>query len=195
MFPTMLGIDPSLTGTGLAVYHPDLASRNRHDPRYIICYTFASNADIPHDHPERWDQVLRQIWPFIEDDQTVAVVEGGYPSLRALTQASLASLRSVLVYGLWQRGVKTITVQPKTLKVYATGICGSDKGEVLRAVKARYGHLVATSNHNEADALTLLAMAFDQYEWPLVEVPPECRRALLAPYWPSLPREGPWETS
>ena len=51
---TMLGIDLSLTATGLAVYHPEMAGRTWHDSRYLATYTLSSDSKYDHGDPARW---------------------------------------------------------------------------------------------------------------------------------------------
>lgn len=89
----------------------------------------------------------------------------------------------------WRRsGVPFAEVPPNALKKYATGKGNAAKEAVLAAAIRRLEY--EGDDHNEADALWLLAMATDFYGWWPSEKPvPESHRAALkAVTWPEMRR-------
>jgi Holliday junction resolvasome RuvABC endonuclease subunit len=177
-----MGLDLSLTATGLAIFH------NGH----IVTYTLSSDSKIKGDDPARWDQILNQIWPHVDGQHVLAAIEGLFPTVKGNSHDNLQALRSVLIYGLAARGAQYVTVAGPTLKKYATGSgrpglnSKEQKAAVVAAVNRRYGHLVKVANHNEADAMVLLAMTLHHYGHSLAPVSSGCYEALLTPAWPIL---------
>jgi Holliday junction resolvasome RuvABC endonuclease subunit len=96
---------------------------------------------------------------------------GGKASMGALMD--LAGLHTLVEYYLTSR-VPVVYVHPTGIKTYALGKgsgAGTDKDAVLLAVERRYGDLVQIVGNDQADALTLLAMALHYYGSPLASVP------------------------
>lgn len=173
----VLGIDPSLTATGLAVIDLD-------DILAPEVHTIASRpGDLPgiNGRVQRQARICRQLL----DLATVALHQG--PPLVVIEQPAYSSRtghqhdRS----GLWWRIVDrllehqadVVEVTPTSRARYATGKGNASKDQVLLAVAKRYPH-VDVANNNEADALVLAAMGADLAGRPLVDLPATHRTAL-----------------
>lgn len=163
----IVGIDPSLTATGVAVIDTD-------DHLVIDTHTITSTgrADAPlHARLRRIQDLAGAIcWHAHHHDEEVpddprmdfraelVVIEA--PSLGQTRQGGTLDR-----HGLWwstltrldQEGIPCVAVTPATRAKYATGKGNAGKDEVLLAVAKRYPHADVTNN-NEADALILAAI-------------------------------------
>lgn len=77
-------------------------------------------------------------------------------------------------------------VPPANRAKYATGKGNAAKDQVLAAVVRRFP-MFEIDDNNQADALVLMAMGLDHLGWPLVVMPDLHRSALAAIHWPDLP--------
>lgn len=93
-----------------------------------------------------------------------------------------AGLWWLVRYALWARGTATGVVPPASLKLYAAGRGNAGKDDVLRAVVRRFGWF--EGDNNAADALVLAAMGHDHLGAPLVEMPKANQAALIKCDWP-----------
>lgn len=181
--PRLLALDLSLTATGIAYTAP----RGR-----ILMTTFRPSST----GVERRRDIIRCIaGACYTADPQLAVIERlpGYG--KGDTTIQLAKLHGVVEDWLYVVGIPWCLVDPKVLKVYATGT-GAGRGEegkkaVKAAVEARYGR--TCGSYDEADALAMLGMAADAYHHALpgrdgatAPVPERCRRALFSVDWPAL---------
>jgi len=182
--PRVLGLDLSLTGTGIARIGAEGVELLR---------TVRPGKATGH---ERIEFVLSAI----DDAQRgqeldLVVIEG--PSYgnqgsgeRQRGHHERAGLWWLVAHGLYARGRSYAVVAPAQRAKYATGDGRSKKAAVVAAVRDRYGHLVpAIRNDNEADALVLAAMGVDHLGGHLVDVPPVNRQALVKAAWPSTPAD------
>ncbi len=173
----ILGIDLSLTSTGLAIWRDrKLELDTIHTP------------DLR--GKQRWAAICGRIWGLVgegakEGGGPLVVLEG--PVLAANsgvdTVFDMAGLRGVLEYSLWSWATVSMVVPPSNLKKYATGNGRASKEEVVKHVDRwvqRYEHVPEPDDNDQADALVLTAMALDQYDSPLVDVPQLNRSALSA---------------
>ncbi|MGH3380389.1 MAG: hypothetical protein ACRDP6_37205 [Actinoallomurus sp.] len=90
---------------------------------------------------------------------------------------------------LLRRGVEVATVTTGTLKIYATGSGqkrgASTKGAVIDAVARRWPAYETGGNDNLCDAVVLAAMGADHLGHPLAPMPKN-HRAALATVWPQV---------
>ena len=95
--------------------------------------------------------------------------------------------------GLWHlvmeeidnEGIPYAIVSPTSLKKYIAGKGNAGKDEVLAAAIRRYPDAPINGN-DEADAYTLRAMGHDHLGQPLAEVPKAQREALAKVHWPEV---------
>jgi hypothetical protein len=123
-------------------------------------------------------------WPTLVMIEHFASRGAGIDPERAYVWWSLINL-------LGRHGVPAIVVPPSTLKVYACGMGDANKREVWAGVAEHFpqyeihktgkrGTVLASEDHDKADAVTLMAMGRDLLGAPLVELPQKHRRALDA---------------
>jgi len=154
----ILGIDPSLTGTGVAtryrstridVRHIQVEGRQLHTllRRRWICGTIT----------DRWLTGVR-----------LAVIEGMYPRMQS-GQHDRAALHGDIVDKLDRRGIHVVTVPPTVLKQYATGNGAARKDDMIR--QALLLQLGAPATDDEADALWLCALGHELAGDRIVQLP------------------------
>jgi crossover junction endodeoxyribonuclease RuvC len=170
--PGVLGVDLSLTGTGLA-------------------NSLGWSATLK--PPAKLRDVARIEWirnAIVLDHLTgvdLVVIEG--PSYGSARQAQSghherAGLWWVVVRSLWRRGVSYAVVSPKGRAKYATGNGNAGKDDVIREVTRRFDWF--EGDNNQADALVLAAMGADHLGVPMVTMPQIHRVALDAVAWPEM---------
>ncbi len=180
----IVGIDLSLTSTGVATYHGE--------PPYaeLDCRTIAPKTT----GYERVAEICADLWSAALTSNSIfaplVVIEGYAFAAKGRGMTGLAELRGVLLYTFQCRGTPLVTIPPACLKKYGTGTGNAAKEAVLLAAERRYGHLVEVHNNDEADALMLVAMAMHYYGRPLAPVPALNAKALTDRHldrWPDFP--------
>jgi crossover junction endodeoxyribonuclease RuvC len=108
----------------------------------------------------------------------LVAIEGlSYGSVSA-TAYDRAGLFWLIRHELWQAKIPYAVIPPATRAKWLTGKGNASKDECLAAAIKRFGHLADITGNDEADALTLAAMAHDAHGQPLVPMPQD-RTALL----------------
>lgn len=178
----VIGIDPSLTATGIAS---------------SAGWTEVTGEDGKRTdgYPERLARlrrVSRAAWDLLgaPDGIELAVIEGPAYSRGDPGTWDRAYLWWNLVDHLAVFGVPVAVVTTTQLKVYATGKGTAGKGAVIDAVARRWPQYETGGDDNAADAAVLLAMGLDRLGRPLAPVPQAHRRALDKIAWPE-PRTSP----
>jgi Holliday junction resolvasome RuvABC endonuclease subunit len=173
--PNVLGLDLSLTSTGLAgdgwtdtITHPP---RHKRDDR--TDYTHTRLADIT----TRLDDYLTGV--------TLAVIEdAAYGSPDAGHQ--LAGLRWIIRHRLWRRGIAYALVPPTVLKMYTVDNGGASKEQMVAAVAAWFPWFAGGAD--EADAAALRALGRHWLGAPVVPDPPRLAEVLAGCEWPDRAR-------
>lgn len=176
----ILGIDPSLTGLGLATF--DAVSG---------AYSARTAAYVPH-RGETLDPHKRLAWLAGQVENAsrgaaVAVVEGpSYGSTAGQRgHHERAGLWWMITHDLWEVGLPVVVVPPASLKLYATGKGNSAKDAVMLATGRAFAAF--QGDNNAADSLWLAAMGSDRYGRFRVAMGEDRRkRALDACVWPAL---------
>ena len=170
---TILGIDPSLTRTGIAITDTDGIA--------VTHLTSKGKAGAtPAESAERLDR--------LSDDLSNLAASLGDVALAVIESPAMAHANAgtSLINGLWwtyvralhSAGVPIVTVAPTTLKVYATGKGTAGKDEVLLQVARRYPMVTIESN-DQADAVVLAALGWHLVTGkPWVDLPASHTRAL-----------------
>lgn len=163
----IIGIDPSLTGTGLAFVDTD-------DHLVIPVETLTSTGKITASTDERLERILAivetVIYKAVEHKSDLAVIEAPAFSRNNAGTWDRAGLWWLLVSRLSEARIETVTVPPTTRAKYATGKGNDGKDAVLLAVARRYPH-VDISTNDEADALVLAAIGAHLVGHPIDELP------------------------
>jgi Holliday junction resolvasome RuvABC endonuclease subunit len=172
MKPTAIGLDLSLTATGVAssrgwteVLHPPAKARGHVRLDWIR------------------DQVLEHVGSVYEH---LVVIEGpSYGNQGAARQSGhheRAGLWWLITYAMWKRGIDYAVASPASRAKYATGKGNAAKADVVREVTRRFDWF--TGGEDEADALVLAAMGADWLGHPIAVMPATHRKALDAVRWP-----------
>lgn len=146
-----VGLDLSLTSTGLAIIHNGTATVRRIKSK-------AKKDATTEDQSERLDALIGDIIGAIPaSDRTLIAVEG--PSFGSSGSAAhiLGGLWWLVRHALRIEGFDVVVASPSTVKKYATGSGNASKDQVLAAVVRRYLDVEVTGN-DEADALVLAAI-------------------------------------
>lgn len=165
IYPQIMGLDLSLTATGVAL--PDattltLRSKLRGMERL---------AD------------LRSIILGLAASTELVVLEGySYGSGHGAHQ--LGELGGTIRLALWDAAIPYIDIAPTQRAKYATGRGNAAKGLVVSEISARTGRTFP--DDNQVDAWILRAMALDHYGHPCIDVPQTHRDALTGIHWPDL---------
>lgn len=178
---TIIGIDPSMSATGLAVWHDGGTTIT------VTVGTLETATDLPAE--QRWHQIAARIWPHVEIGNTAVVMEGAIDVAgRGRTTQTLGELRGVLRYGLWLRGVPYIQPRPTTVKKYA-GNGGWGKETMQVAARTQLATTLAwAKTFDEADALWCLALGLHKTGRPVVDPTPRRVETVMSITWPAWPQ-------
>lgn len=182
----VVGIDPSLTGTGLARVDTE-------DQLVVQTDTIVTKGTTRDTVAERGLRIAtiaeRRIGDYVlglpdSERCDLAVIEA--PSLGQTRQGGQLDR-----HGLWWLtvrrlhilGIPVAVVTPAARAKYATGKGNASKDAVLLAVARRYPHVDVTNN-NEADALVLAAMGARWLGQPIDELPKVHLEAMVKVEWP-----------
>lgn len=176
--PPVVGVDPSITGTGLA--WPDGRSL-AHGEKGI---TSVPKAPAVIDYPARGQRLLTLAWHLRD-----LVLGTGYPHLVVIEGYELHSQASgglaercwlwyALVNAFTNQNVPVLVVPPSKLKLYATGKGSGPKAGVIDATARRLPQFDTGGNDNRCDAAWLCAIGCAMLGAPLVELPQANRAAL-----------------
>lgn len=170
--PKVLGIDLSLTGTGLS------------DGTW--CETIRTTGRRGDSYPLRLARIARITDAVMDHARHVelAVIEG--PALRSVDGHvwDRAGLWWQVVRRLHAADVHVAVVPPTVRAKYATGNGSASKDSVLLAAARRWP-AAAPENNNEADALILACMGLDWLGCPPVPMPKAHRVVLDRVAWPA----------
>lgn len=149
--PIFVGLDLSLTSTGVAVLRNGTATVRR------ITSTPRKNATTD-DTAARLDTLVAAIIGAIPaSDATLVAVEGPSFGSTGGAQHERGGLWWLTRHALRVEGLDVVVVPPTVVKKYATGKGNAPKDQVLAAVVRRYPDVDVTGN-DEADALVLAAI-------------------------------------
>lgn len=168
---TVIGVDASLTSTGVAVWH---------DGRW----TFGTIRTSPDGMTleQRWRYITARLWPRLTT-RTLAVVEGVFSGPgHGGAALDLAMLHGIIRYGLHVRSVPFAVVNTRHLKQFATGGGNAKKFQMLAAANDRLG--LPLASHDQADAAWLAAMGLHRYGHPLCPTTAVQDAACNAARWP-----------
>lgn len=173
----VIGLDPSLTGTGIAAAGWSVAVGSTGN---VIADTYAARlARIS----GLADRVIDQI-----GQPDLVVLEAPAFDARSTSAHDRAGLWWKLYGRLIGRGIPVATVTTGGLKKYATGKGAAKKNLVVEQVTRRLGHIwdELGGDDNRADAIVLCAMGHDALGQPLAPMPATHRAALAAVAWPEI---------
>lgn len=191
----VIGIDPSLTSTGIARVDTD-------DRLVAQTWTITSKgtrADTLAQRRERLAMIAeRHIGDYaigIGEDGSdlggradIAIIEGLAMAHHNAGTTMLNGLWWLTVHRLYSLGIPVVAVAPKSLKKYATGAGNAPKEAMVAAAIRRLPHVDTGDQPDRVDALWLAAMGADHLGAPLVDLPQTHRAALDGVQWPTMGR-------
>jgi len=162
-YPTVVGVDTSMTRTGIALAYEDLPP---------MLYSITSTGHKGDDWRTRYLRLVHL------RDEIVECIPGG--SLVMIESPSYGS-QSTSMHdrsGLWWwmydalnlKGCHIVTVAPSQRMKYATGKGNAAKDAVLAAAVRRYDR-ITIKNNDEADAVVMMAMGCRLIGRPVDDVP------------------------
>jgi Holliday junction resolvasome RuvABC endonuclease subunit len=181
--PVVIGIDPSLTGTGLA------SSNGWVD---VIGYKKARTKDpgitqLPHgERLAAMRALVGQVTTAI-GTPTLAVLELPAPSRSGGGAHERGWFWWQIYNHLTHHDISVGLLTPNQRALYATGKGTAAKGAVIDAVTRRFPDWTTEGNDNAADAVALMAAGRDWLGAPITDMPKTHRAALDKATWPTLP--------
>jgi len=178
----VIGLDLSLTGTGIAATHTGFGV-----PRlWCTTATPARRPTLTRIDHHRLHEAVGLVMGAARCEPDIVAIEEPLVTGTGNVPLRLAELHGAVKHWLWARGIPYVDVHPSKVKIWATGNGGSKKDVVQAAVTATYGRMVHIGADDEGDAMSLLSMTLDAHGQPLAEVPDSHRRALTGVRWPEL---------
>lgn len=184
--PVVVGLDLSLTSSGLAV--PTLDTSGRWVDGATRIRTAGTKDATLGDRHGRLSRIVQQVRDHIPDDAELVVIEGPSYSSKGGSQHDRSGLWWMTINMIRTSGWAVVEVPPSCRIKYALGKGGgaeAGKDNVLAAAVKRYEHMNIVGN-DVADAVLLAAMGLDQMGHPPAEVPKAHREALAKVAWPEL---------
>ena len=142
----ILGIDPSLTHTGICLLNPQ-DDRLEYDHDVRTCAPKTKGAERLHDIYTTLNQT------YIAYKVELAVMEGYAFSPRFGQAFSLGEAGGVIKLYLYQQLVPLYIVAPQSLKKFVTGAGKGQKNQMLLSAYKKYG--ISFENDHECDAYCL----------------------------------------
>jgi len=146
----IVGIDPSLTGTGLAIL-------NQHGAWVTTIMTTGRRGDGLAERDHRIRYIVNEVLADDMCNADLAVIEGPAITRNAGSAWDRAGLWWRIVHRLLANDVPVAVCPPSTRAKWATGRGNADKAAVAVAV-ARMWPDVELTDDNQADALALASM-------------------------------------
>ncbi|MHA6764783.1 hypothetical protein [Streptacidiphilus sp. PAMC 29251] len=175
--PTVIGLDTSLTATGIASSNGWCET---------VGYTDKKNPLTKLPHRQRLEAMTVLL------GQVLLVV--GHPDLVVLEAPSFASLggggheRAWLWWELYRtltgRSIPVGLMAPSLRMLYATGKGSATKNVVVDAVARRWPDWATGGDDNQADAVVLMAAGRDWAGHPITDMPKPNRAAVERAVWP-----------
>ncbi len=171
MTPRVIGLDLSLTATGIATWDGRPTSTIR---------TLASDGD------QRLRSIMVTVradaWDYINSEPIELAVIEDLPT-HAHGAGITGMVHGAVRVALIERGVPYALIPPATLKKYATGRGNATKPDMRMALFQRAG--LDLRDDNQVDAWWLRAAGLDVLGHPLVDLPKAQREALTKVSWPA----------
>jgi len=166
---TPIGLDLSLTSTGLSARDASLAIKSKQKGCERLL--------------EIRNRVIQEV---LSRPLPIVLIEGYSFSSRNSHAHALGELGGVVRLALHENGVPYVDVPPNCLKKFATGKGNATKAQVVSAVSARTGSMFDTDD--EADAWVLAEIGRVHYlQAGVVDWPKSHLQALEKVAWPSIP--------
>lgn len=172
--PTCIGLDLSLTGTGIASSAGWCATEGATE---ITTKPLLQRLDA-------LDDLVDNIIILVGRNADLVCIESPAFSRAGGGTLERSALWWMVVRRLRSAGFPIAEVPIQARMRYATGKGAAGKGAIIDAVARRWPQFETEGNDNLADAAVLAAMGADQLGAPLAPVPQTHRKALESVRWP-----------
>jgi crossover junction endodeoxyribonuclease RuvC len=176
MAARVVGIDPSLTGTGVAAITAE-------GPLVQVISSKPTAAPSFMDRDNRLQLVADQVEQFVGDACELVVIEGPALGKASPHTWDRAGLWWRIVHQLHHLGVPLAVCPPTVRAKWATGKGNAGKAGVVAAI-ARMWPEVDLADDNAADALAFATIAAQRLDFPTVPMLARHRDALTSVDWP-----------
>jgi Holliday junction resolvasome RuvABC endonuclease subunit len=175
--PTVIGIDTSITGTGLA------SSRGWTE---TVGYTNKKAPFTKLPHPQRLTAMRQLLADILQQvgEPALAVLETPAPSRTGGGAHERAWLWWEVYRALTNREIPVGLVSTNQRMLYATGKGQADKTKIVDAVARRWPDWSTDGDDNRADAVVLMAAGRDWLGHPVCPMPKPNRVAVERAVWP-----------
>jgi len=179
--PFVLGVDLSLTSTGLAGVAVEGPREGNPNPQVHVETERVQSRLAGHD---RLEEILTRVVRVARTAQLVVIEGLAFAAHDTGRQG--AGLSWLVRHELWREGVPVALVPPANRIQYALGKGVGSKDVVLAATVLRYRQLATVQGNDEADALLLAAMGSRHLGRPIEEeLPAKHLAALTKAAWPA----------
>ena len=170
--PYVVGLDLSLTSTGIAIIRPDA------DIQTFAVESKGKNSDTLYETAERLALLVQQITNRIPYGAIVGV-EGPSHGNTTGKHHDRSGLWWLVVYELiYLRNIRVVEISPNTIKKYVTGKGNASKLEVAIAMARRFPEVEANSD-DETDALAIAAIIRRKLGLPLEATLPKVNASAI----------------
>ncbi|MEU7338646.1 hypothetical protein [Streptomyces sp. NPDC007074] len=181
--PVVIGIDPSLTGTGIA---------SSNGWCEVIGYKRARSKDPGITQLPQAERLTAMRNLLAQVTQTIGCPDLAVMELPAVSRSGGgAHERGWFWWELYRHlmcsYIPVALMAPNARALYATGKGTAAKGAVIDQVSRRFPAWATDGNDNAADAVILMAAGRDWLGAPITDMPKTHRAALDKATWPTLP--------
>jgi len=147
-----LGVDLSLTGTGIALLE---------DEKLVYSGTIKSKkeGDTPTTEVLRINTIVGSVMEHVTEDVDIVVLEGIAFMAKSTALAQLSGLTYLVRSKLVERGVPFLVVAPTSLKKFVTGKGNSPKDVMMLETFKRFGVSIPENNQCDAYGLAQVGLA------------------------------------
>jgi crossover junction endodeoxyribonuclease RuvC len=171
----IIGLDISLTGTGVAVYSSSTRSI------YTVCIRTKPQKDWYGRIKTILSAVLKEVQGSGEEYEPILVCVEGFAFGARGKVFEIAELSGVIKYHLTQvYDCNLVQIPPTSVKKYITGKGNANKDVMLKEVYKVYNF--DSDNDNEVDAFALLVMGLDMIGESLIPLNANTKATLSALY-------------
>jgi crossover junction endodeoxyribonuclease RuvC len=156
---TIIGIDPGLSATGVAIV--------RGNGRNVSSYDFGSiNTSRAKPLPHRLEQIFSKLCQILAAERPNLMVVEDVFSLAKYPKSgiTLGQVTGVVMLAAWQAGVSTIEIPVREAKQVLTGNGNAGKPQLEEAVRRRLDHQAPIRPFHASDAMGLALIGFYRYD-------------------------------
>jgi crossover junction endodeoxyribonuclease RuvC len=164
----VMGVDPSLSGTGIMVLDESGSVASKTIVSSPPCGPFAQA------RMDRIEKMVREIKAIADQFKPTVICIEGYAFGSNMPGANERVEYGGLLRYVLTRSFRLVEVNPLSLKKWATGRGAGDKTALIAAMTAKYGVQFSSSDEYDAYALARLALQIAGYDKPANEIQREC---------------------